>query len=182
MNFALDTLVPHIASGCFIAPNASLIGRVEVQEGASIWFGAIARGDVGFIRIGRRTNIQDLCTLHVDEGFDLVIGDEVTVGHRAILHGCWIGDRVLIGMGAIVMNGARIGSDSLVGAGALVTEGMEIPERSLVLGMPATVRRPLTDEEVAGILKSAAHYAEGAQVYRTHLRDSEFGTRHSEER
>lgn len=157
--------VPDIPQSTFVAPNATVLGDVAIGEGSGVWFGAVIRGDSNRMRIGSRTNIQDLCVLHVDEHNELSIGDDVTVGHRAILHGCRISDRVLIGMGATVMNGAKIGSDSIVGAGALVTEGADIPQGSLVIGFPAKVRRPLTDEEITLIRRSAEHYAEYAQMY-----------------
>jgi len=156
---------PAIDPSCFVATTSSVIGDVAVGKGSSIWFGAIARGDVGIIRIGRGTNIQDLCCLHVDAQYDLSIGDGVTVGHRAILHGCVVGNRVLIGMGAIVMNGATVGEECIIGAGALVTEGTTIPPRSLVLGVPGKIIRPLTKEEIASIDAAADVYAKGAASY-----------------
>jgi carbonic anhydrase/acetyltransferase-like protein (isoleucine patch superfamily) len=156
-----------IDAGCFVARNATVIGDVTMGEGSSIWFGAVVRGDINAIRIGRRSNIQDLSCLHVDAAFGLTVGDDVTVGHRAILHGCRLGDRVLIGMGAIVLNGAAIGDESIIGAGALVTEGARVPPRSLVLGVPGKVVRTLAPADVEKILESADHYAKGAQLYRT---------------
>lgn len=157
---------PKIDAGVFIAPNSTVIGDVRIGEDSSVWFGAVVRGDSNTMKIGKRTNIQDLCVLHADERNPLSIGDDVTIGHHAMLHGCVIGDRVLIGMSATVMNGVRIGEDSIVGAGALVTEGMLVPPRSLVLGMPAKVRRELTASEIEGNLKSAAHYVEYAKKYK----------------
>lgn len=153
---------PQIAGDVFVAPNASVIGNVHIGEKSSVWFGAVVRADSNSIKIGNRSNIQDLSCLHVDGNNQLVIGDDVTVGHRAILHGCRIENRVLVGMGAIIMNGAVIGEDSIVGAGALVTEGTQIPPHSLVLGMPAKLKRPLTDDEVAMILKAAGHYSKNS--------------------
>lgn len=160
------TKKPKIAESAFIAENASIIGDVTVCEGAGVWFGAVIRGDCLPIRIGERSNIQDLCVLHVDDDNALTIGKDVTVGHRAILHGCTIGDRVLVGMGAIIMNGAEIGEDSIIGAGALVTEKTVIPPRSLVLGFPAKVKRQLVEEELHLNLVSARHYLEAAALYR----------------
>jgi carbonic anhydrase/acetyltransferase-like protein (isoleucine patch superfamily) len=165
MMITIEGRTPRVGPGCFIAPGATLIGDVEVGEGAGIWFGAVVRGDVGRIRIGRRTNIQDLCVLHVEAGQDLEVGDDVTVGHRAILHGCRIASRVLIGMGSVIMNGATIGEGAMIGAGALVTEGTEIPPRSLVLGVPARVSRELSDSEEAAIAESATRYHAMAQMY-----------------
>jgi carbonic anhydrase/acetyltransferase-like protein (isoleucine patch superfamily) len=144
-----------------------VIGRVEIGEESSVWFGAVLRGDVNSIRIGRRSNIQDNCTIHVDEGaHPTTIEDEVTVGHNAILHGCKIQSRVLIGMGAIILDGAEIGEDCIVGAGALVLEGAVIPPGTLALGLPAKKFRPLTDQEVEMIRGSAAHYVKQAKEWR----------------
>ncbi len=165
MLISLPDRRPRVAARCFIAPNAAVIGDVSIGEETGVWYGAVIRGDINRIAIGHRTNIQDLCVVHVEASHALTIGDEVTVGHRAILHGCTIGSRVLIGMGAIVMNGAVIGDECIVGAGALVTEGVVIPPRSLVLGVPAKVRRGVTDEERAYIRDSASHYAENAAAY-----------------
>ncbi len=143
------------------------MGDVHIDAEASIWYYAVLRGDVHAIRVGRQTNIQDFCMLHASTGqTPTLIGDWVTVGHRATLHGCTVEDRVLIGMGAIVLDGAVIGHDSIVGAGALVTGGTVIPSGSLVLGAPARVRRALTDEEKASIKASAQHYVALAQAHR----------------
>jgi carbonic anhydrase/acetyltransferase-like protein (isoleucine patch superfamily) len=164
---SLGTATPRIDPGCFVAATATVLGDVEIGAESSVWFGAVVRGDINAIRIGRRTNVQDLCTLHVDAGYDLLIGDEVTIGHRAIVHGCHVGDRVLVGMGAILMNGARVGEECIIGAGAVVTEHAEIPRHSLVLGIPGKVVRTLAAEEVRGIRESADVYAKGAARYRT---------------
>ena len=142
----------------WIAPTATVIGKVKLGEGVGVWFGAVLRGDGEPIVIGADTNIQEHAVLHTDPGFPVTVGAGCTIGHRAILHGCTIGDNVLIGMGAIVLNGARIGDDCLIGAGALVPEGREIPPGSLVLGMPGKVVRPLTADEIARNRASAAHY------------------------
>ncbi|MBR4768672.1 MAG: gamma carbonic anhydrase family protein [Lachnospiraceae bacterium] len=149
----------------FKAEGAVIVGDVTFEEESSVWFNAVIRGDAGPISIGRRSNIQDNCTLHLDHGTSLTIGDDVTVGHNAILHGCTIGDNVIIGMGAIVMNGAVIGSNSIIGAGAIVTERSVIPENSLVIGIPGKVKRELTMEEIAAIRKNAAVYVEEAKAY-----------------
>jgi gamma-carbonic anhydrase len=138
---------------------------VAIGAKAGIWFGAVVRGDSNAIRIGAQTNIQDNSVLHVDHKHPLTVGDDVTVGHRAILHGCTIENRCLVGMGATIMNGAVIGADSIVGAGALVTEGTVVPPRSLILGVPAKVKRELTEDEVASIARSATLYAEYAAWY-----------------
>jgi carbonic anhydrase/acetyltransferase-like protein (isoleucine patch superfamily) len=153
----------------WVAPSADLIGEVLLGERASIWFGAVLRADNTPIAIGNGSNIQDGAILHSDPGSPLTIGDDVTVGHRAILHGCTIGDRVLVGMGATILNGVVIADDSLVGAGALVTEGKRFPPRSLIVGVPAQVKRSLTDAEVAGLREGAEEYQRKALIYGTHL-------------
>ena len=157
---ALDGVSPVLpaAGSYWIAPTASVIGKVTLAEGVGMWFGAVARGDDAPIVIGRDTNLQEHAVLHADVGFPLTIGVGCTIGHRAIVHGCTIGDNVLIGMGAIVLNGATIGDNSLVGAGAVVPEGRDIPPGSLVLGMPGKVVRALKPDEIARNRASAAHY------------------------
>jgi carbonic anhydrase/acetyltransferase-like protein (isoleucine patch superfamily) len=142
----------------WIAPGAAVIGKVRLKNDCSVWFGAVLRGDNEWIELGDRSQIQDNATLHTDMGFPITIGPECVIGHNVVLHGCTIGERVLIGMGAIVLNGARIGAGSLVGAGALVTEGKEFPERSLIVGTPARAIRTLDDAAVAAI-------AAGADIY-----------------
>ncbi len=160
--YSLDGLSPDLpANGDYwVAPNAVLIGRVKLGEAAGIWFGSVLRGDQEQIAIGTRSNVQELCVFHTDTGFPLTIGQGCTIGHRAILHGCTVGDNCLIGMGAIVLNGAKIGDNSLIGAGAVVPEGREIPPGSLVLGMPGKVVRPLSDEEIERNRWSSNHYVE----------------------
>lgn len=169
MIHALGERVPVIADDAFVAPGATVIGDVQLGARSSVWFGAVLRGDVERLTIGRSTNIQDNCVLHSDPGAPLVLGDDVTVGHMAVLHGCHVGDAALIGIGAIVMNRARIGARSIVGAGALVTEGKEFPEGVLIMGSPAKVARSLTEEELARLPESARRYAERAQLYRRSL-------------
>jgi carbonic anhydrase/acetyltransferase-like protein (isoleucine patch superfamily) len=142
----------------WIAPGAAVIGKVRLKNDCSVWFGAVLRGDNEWIELGERSQIQDNATLHTDMGFPITIGPECVIGHNVVLHGCTIGERVLIGMGAIVLNGARIGAGSLVGAGALVTEGKEFPDRSLIVGTPARAIRTLDDAAVAAI-------AAGADIY-----------------
>ncbi len=154
----------------FIAESAVVVGSVRIGSGVSLWFGAVARGDHGTIEIGDGTNIQDGAVLHCDEGRDLMIGRGVTVAHRAMLHGCTVGDDTLVGIGAIVLNGAVIGKNCLVGAGALVTGGMVIPDNSLVLGAPARVVRPVTGEETAEILDAAEHYVKNYRDFMKNLR------------
>ena len=157
---------PKIHDSAMIIESAQVIGDVVIGEESSNWFNAVVRGDVNYIRIGMRTNIQDGCILHVARRtLPLMIGDEVTVGHNAVLHACTIGNRCLIGMGAIVMDGAEVGENSIVGAGALVTSGTKIPPGSLVLGAPAQVKRPLTEDESRNIRESAANYVADIENY-----------------
>lgn len=157
---------PDVAAATSVADNATLIGGVQLHRESSVWFGAVLRADTNTMTVGERSNIQDLCVLHVDAEHALSIGKLVTVGHRAILHGCHIGDRVIIGMGAIIMNGAVIGSDTIIAAGSLVTERTSIPPGSLVMGVPAKVKRVLTEEEKQGITQNAEHYVRLAHAYR----------------
>ncbi len=157
---------PEIAKDVYIAPGAWIIGDVVIGEKSSVWFYTVIRGDVNYIRIGEETNIQDHSTLHVTtETYPLHIGSRVTIGHRAVIHGCTIGDECLIGMGAIILDGAKVGNQSVVAAGALVPPGMEIPERSLVMGVPAKIQKSLTDDEVEKIVKTAKHYVKLAEEY-----------------
>ncbi len=159
-------IVPEIARSVFVAPSAQVIGDVKIGMDSSIWFGSVVRGDVHYIRIGERTNIQDLSVLHVTrKTHPLVIGNEVTVGHRVILHGCTVGDRVLIGMGTVVLDGALIEEGSFVGAGSLITEGMKVPSGTLALGSPARIKRELSERERAFLSESARNYVELAQSY-----------------
>ena len=158
---------PHLAADAWVADDATVTGDVTLGPGASLWFGVVVRGDVHHVRIGARTNVQDLSVVHVTGGtHPTVIGEDVTVGHRAVLHGCTVHDRCLIGIGSIVLDGAEIGPEAMVGAGALVPPGMKVPPRTLVMGTPAKVKRALTDEEVAHLRESAARYVEYAARYR----------------
>jgi carbonic anhydrase/acetyltransferase-like protein (isoleucine patch superfamily) len=157
---------PEIDPTAWIAANATVLGDVTIGAEASVWFGSVIRGDTSAIRVGARTNIQDLSMLHADPGFPCTVGSDVTVGHRCILHGCTIEDGAMVGMGAIVMNGAVIGAQSIVGAGALIPEGKVFPPRSLIVGFPAQVKRPLADHEIQLLNWSAAHYVTSAQNYR----------------
>lgn len=169
--YALDGLSPELPGDgdYWIAPDANVIGRVIVQSGVSIWFGATLRGDNDTITIGQGSNVQENTVMHTDMGFPLTIGRDCTIGHKAMLHGCTIGDETLIGMGATILNGARIGRNCLVGAGALVPEGKEIPDGSLVVGTPARVIRTLDDTAIKGLRRSAAHYRDNMRRFRAGL-------------
>lgn len=157
---------PRIHPSCFIEASAQVIGDVEMGEGSSIWFNTVVRGDVNSIRIGARTNIQDLCMVHVlKDKFATSIGDDVTVGHHVVLHGCRVGNRVLVGMGAVLMDGAEVGDDCIIAAGALLSPGTKIPAGHLAIGSPAQVKRPLTDAEKAWLRQSAANYQGYAREY-----------------
>jgi len=170
--YALDAHSPDLpAPGRFwIAPDAQVIGRISLGPDASIWFGAVLRGDNEPITIGARSNVQDGAMLHADAGYPCTVGADVTVGHHAILHGCTVGDAALIGMGATLLNGARIGAGSIVGANALVTEGKEFPERSLIVGSPAKAVRTLDEAAVERLRASAAHYVANWRRYAAGLR------------
>jgi carbonic anhydrase/acetyltransferase-like protein (isoleucine patch superfamily) len=158
--YALDGISPEFPGGgdCWVAPSADLMGKVRLLAGASVWFGAVLRGDNEWITVGVGSNVQDGCVLHTDLGAPLTIGTNCTVGHKAILHGCEIGDNALVGMGAIVLNHAKIGRNCLVGAGALIPEGKVIPDNSLVLGQPGKVVRTLDDAAIAGLTAAAQSY------------------------
>ena len=168
--YELDGAAPQLADSVWVADSAQVIGDVALAADVSIWFGAVVRGDTATIRIGRRTNIQDLSVLHADVGKPLTIGDDVTVGHQVMLHGCTVGDGSLIGIGAVVLNGAKIGKGCLVGAGSLVTEGKEFPDGSMIMGSPAKVVRQLSPEQLDGLLLSAQHYVENARRFRAGLK------------
>ncbi|MFQ5675244.1 MAG: gamma carbonic anhydrase family protein [bacterium] len=168
MNYHFKNAAPTIPDSVFIAPNATVIGDVIIGENSSVWFNTVIRGDVNRIRIGERTNIQDNSTLHVTyQKWGLEIGNNVTVGHGAILHGCTISSNCLIGMGARILDGAHIGKYSLVAAGSLVLQGEKLPSNSLAAGVPAVVKRSLTDEEIEQIDASAERYVGYKEVYRT---------------
>ena len=167
--YRLDNFVPIVHRSAWVADSAQIIGNVELAEDANVWFGSVLRGDNARIRIGRRSNVQDCCMLHVDVGFPLDIGDGVSIGHQVTLHGCSIGDGTLVGMQAIILNGARIGRDCMVGAGALVTAGKEFPDGSLILGAPAKAVRTLTPEQIAEYRAAAPSYVEKVARYRTGL-------------
>lgn len=159
---------PSIHETAFVAPSCDIIGDVKIGAYSSLWFQCVVRGDVNSIVIGDHTNIQDSSTLHVTrKKFPLKVGNEVTVGHRVMLHGCTIGNRVLVGMGSIIMDGAQVGDQCMIGAGSLVTQGKVIPSGSLVLGSPAKVVRPLKEEELKFMVQSAKNYVETAEEYRS---------------
>ncbi|RVD60318.1 gamma carbonic anhydrase family protein [Mesorhizobium sp. M8A.F.Ca.ET.165.01.1.1] len=170
--YAIDGTEPSFADADsnWIAPDATLIGDVRIGRNAGFWFGVVIRGDNEPIVIGADTNVQEHTVMHTDPGFPLTIGEGCTIGHRAMLHGCTIGDNSLIGMGAIVLNGARIGKNSLVGAGALVTEGKEFPDNSLIVGSPAKAIRVLDDAAVERLRGSAAHYVANAGRFKAGLK------------
>jgi carbonic anhydrase/acetyltransferase-like protein (isoleucine patch superfamily) len=169
MIYALDGVAPEIHDDTWVAPGAHVIGRVVLEEGASVWFGTTLRGDNEEIRIGAGSNVQENCVFHTDMGYPLTVGRDCTIGHKAMLHGCTIGDGSLVGMGATVLNGAVIGKGCLIGAGALIPEGREIPDGSLVMGMPGKVVRDLDAEAQARLLASAAHYRDRMRRFRAGL-------------
>ena len=168
--YELKNIAPRVAEGAWVADSAQVMGDVELGQDSSVWFGAVVRGDTDVIRIGRGTNIQDGSVLHADAGKPLIIGDDVTVGHMVMLHGCTVGDGSLIGIGAIVLNGAKIGKGCIVGAGALVTEGKEFPDGSMIIGSPAKAVRELTPEQQQGLRASAQHYVDNAAQFRSGLK------------
>ncbi|MEP1208207.1 MAG: gamma carbonic anhydrase family protein [Rhizobiaceae bacterium] len=174
--YELDGVAPDLAGQstandrCWVAPCASVIGKVTLKKDANIWFGAVLRGDNEEILIGEGSNVQDMTMMHTDMGYPLTVGSHCTIGHKAIIHGCTIGDNSLIGMGATVMNGAIIGRNCLIGAGALIAEGKVIPDGSLVLGAPGKVVRTLDDKAFAGMTAAAHHYVENSRRFRAGLK------------
>ena len=167
--YKLDGVAPEIAASAWVAPDASLIGKVRLHEDASVWFGAVLRGDNEWIEVGLGSNVQDGCVLHTDQGAPLVIGQGCTIGHKAILHGCTIGGFSLVGMGAVILNHARIGMGCLIGAHALIPEGKVIPDGSLVIGAPGKVARVLSADEQDGLRKSAESYVRNAKRFKAGL-------------
>lgn len=167
--YALGDTSPEIAEDAWIAPGAHVMGNVVLASRASIWFGAVLRGDTETIHVGVGSNIQENCVLHSDPGFPMVVGDGCTIGHKVMLHGCEIGDNTLIGMSATILNGAKIGKNCLIGAGALVTAGKVIPDGSLVMGAPGKVVRELDDAAIETLRESARHYADNAAMFRQNL-------------
>ena len=168
--YELDGMAPKLAEGAWVADSAEVIGQVEMAQNASVWYGCVVRGDTEKIRIGKNSNVQDLSVLHADFGVPLTIGDNVTVGHQVMLHGCTIGDGSLIGIQSVILNGARIGRNCLVGAGTLVPEGKEFPDGVLIVGTPAKVVRDLAPEQITRINEAAERYVENARRHRQGLK------------
>ena len=168
--YQLDDRIPQIDPSAWVAESAQVMGAVTLGANASVWFEATVRGDTEHIHIGAGTNIQDGSVLHADYGRPLTIGQNVTVGHMVMLHGCTIGDESLIGIGAVVLNGAKIGKNCLVGAGSLVTEGKEFPDGSMIMGTPAKVVRQLSTEQIEGLRQSAKHYIDNAHRFKVGLK------------
>ncbi|HEY3048979.1 MAG TPA: gamma carbonic anhydrase family protein [Polaromonas sp.] len=168
--YQLDDLKPAIHESAWVADSAQVMGDVELGQDSSIWFGTVVRGDTETIRIGRGSNVQDASVLHADFGVPLTIGENVSIGHQVVLHGCTIGDGSLIGIGAVILNNAKIGKNCLVGAGSLVTEGKEFPDGSMIFGSPAKAVRQLSPEQMAGLKMNAQHYIDNASRYKTGLK------------
>jgi carbonic anhydrase/acetyltransferase-like protein (isoleucine patch superfamily) len=168
--YELDGVSPQLESGVWVADSAQVIGNVHLAENASVWFGAILRGDSDHLHVGKCSNIQDGSVLHADPGCPLHLGEYVTVGHQVMLHGCTVGDGTLIGIQSVILNRARIGKHSIVGAGAVVTEGKEFPDNALIVGAPAKVVRILDDEAIARLRASAEHYVRNAQRFASGLK------------
>jgi len=168
--YQLGDVAPDIDPTAYIADSAQVIGKVKIDANASVWFGAVIRGDNELIHIGANTNLQESCVLHTDLGYPLSIAQNVTVGHQAMLHGCSVGEGSLIGIQAVILNGAQIGKNCLVGAGALVTEGKIFPDNSLIVGSPAKVVRTLSPEAIAQMQSNTQHYVRRAQEYKTQLK------------
>lgn len=169
MIYPYKEFTPFIHETCFIAPSADVIGQVTLGQSSSVWYGAVLRGDIAIIKIGERSNVQDNVTIHVASNFDTTIGDDVTIGHNAVVHGCTIGNRVLIGMGAIVLDGAVIEDDVIIGAGALIPPGKVIPSKSLVVGSPGKIIRSIDDETIKGLLSSANIYVTEASLHKNNI-------------
>lgn len=170
MIYELGDIVPQIADTAWVAPNATVIGNIRMEAESSVWFNVVLRGDNDLMTIGARSNIQDGTVIHTDTGIPMTVGQGVTVGHQAMIHGCTIGDNTLIGIQAVILNRAKIGKNCLIGAGSLIPEGKEIPDNSLVMGTPGKVVRQLSDAEILMLKASADHYVENARRYREQLR------------
>ena len=168
--YTLADSTPNVDPDAWVAPDANVIGNIVLEAGASVWFGSTLRGDNEVVHVGAGSNVQENCVFHTDMGFPLMIGVNCTIGHKAMLHGCTIGDNSLVGMGATVLNGAKIGKNCLIGAGALITEGKVIPDGSLVMGVPGKVVRQLDDAAIAALTASALHYAQNAARFRRDLK------------
>lgn len=167
--YSLDGVSPQVAEDSWIAPDANVIGKIIIQEGASVWFGATLRGDNEEIVIGKGSNVQENTIMHTDMGYPLTVGEGCTIGHKALLHGCTIGDNTLIGMGAVILNGAKIGKNCLIGANALITENKVIPDGSLVMGSPGKVVRELDEQGIQGLRASALNYQQNMRRFRAGL-------------
>ncbi len=170
--YSIDDKIPVLHPSAWVAPGAHVIGQAELKADSNVWFGAVIRADNDRIVVGERSNVQDGAVLHIDEGVPLHIGNDVTIGHHAMLHGCTIGDGSLIGIKAVVMNRAVIGRNCLIGANALIPEGKIIPDRSLVVGSPGRIVRELTDDEVAALMNGATQYVAKARLYRDRLKNA----------
>ena len=168
--YSIDGKTPDIASDAWVAPGATIIGDVQLQSKSSVWFGAVIRAENDRVVIGERSNIQDGSVIHIDPGFPLRLHDDVTVGHKAMLHGCTVKDQTLIGIGSVLLNGCVIGKNSIVGANTLIPEGKEYPDGVLILGSPGKVVRELTEEQQKGIVLAADHYVNNAKTYREKLK------------
>jgi carbonic anhydrase/acetyltransferase-like protein (isoleucine patch superfamily) len=168
--FELDGQAPQLAEGVWVAESAQVIGRVSLARNVSIWFGAVLRGDSEFISIGAGSNVQDASVLHADEGIPLTIGENVSIGHQVMLHGCTVGDGSLVGIGSVVLNHAKIGKNCLIAAGSLVTEGKEFPDGTMIMGSPAKAVRQLTPEQIALIQRIPSHYVNNAERFRMGLK------------
>lgn len=169
--YALGDDKPEIHEDSWVAPDANLVGKVVLEQGASVWFGCTIRADHEEIRVGAGSNVQENCVMHIDAGFPLTIGENCTIGHKVMLHGCTIGDNTLVGMGAIVLNGAKIGKNCLIGAGALITENKDIPDNSLVMGSPGKVVRQVDETLAEKLRQSALHYQDNMRRFRTELKE-----------
>jgi carbonic anhydrase/acetyltransferase-like protein (isoleucine patch superfamily) len=167
--YRLDDRMPRLHESAWVADSATVLGDVELEEDASVWFGAVLRGDTELLRVGRRSNVQDGSVLHADPGSPTTIGEDVTIGHLVMLHGCTVGDGSLIGIGSVILNRAQIGRHCLVGARSLVTEGKSFPDGSLIMGSPAVVVRALSAEQIEGLRQSAGHYVANARRFRAGL-------------
>jgi carbonic anhydrase/acetyltransferase-like protein (isoleucine patch superfamily) len=168
--YALADLTPTVDADAWVAPDANVIGRVVLEAGSSVWFGCTLRGDNELIKVGKGSNVQENCVFHTDPGCPLTIGENCTIGHKVMLHGCTIGDNSLVGMGATILNGAKIGKNCLIGAGSLITENKVIPDGSLVMGVPGKVVRDLDAAAIVGLTASALHYQENARRFRNDLK------------
>ena len=170
MIYKLDDVEPTMDGDYYISESASVLGKVRLCDDASVWFGAVLRGDTELITIGKRSNVQDLSVLHTDLGFPLEIGEDVTIGHKVMLHGCTIGDGSLVGINSVILNGAKIGKGCLIGANSLITEGTEIPDGSLVMGSPGKIRGELNEDQKKGLIMSAWHYVENSKRFKKGLK------------